>query len=444
MEIRKIRLNNVGRFTDLEVAFAPTEKHASKVTVFVGNNGAGKTTILKSLATALSWFVESLRTESGRGDLIDEELIHNSASAATITIEVASLDGKNSNWTLTRTRRGFKTIKRGDLEGARILADQIKDALTFSNRQLSLPLIAYYPVERSVLKVPLVVKKRRPVFQLDGYDKSLNQGVDFGRFFEWFRDREDVENEGAISGSTMEKLSKTLGKNNELWKEIQAVNALSQDSQLTAVRTAIATFMPGFTNLRVVRDPYLEMVIDKAGSSLNVLQLSQGEKSLMALVGDIARRLAIMNPLLENALHGKGVVLIDEVDLHLHPKWQRRLIQQLTDTFPNCQFILTTHSPLVISDTKDVLCYVLDDGELEERNGLYGLDANQVLLSVMDTDVRNSEVQARLDRLLDLLQDKKLTLAKSLFKELSAELQPGHIELAKAALLIRKLELRSA
>ena len=164
----------------------------------------------------------------------------------------------------------------------------------------------------------------------------------------------------------------------------------------------------------------------------------------MALVGDIARRLAIMNPSLSNPLEGAGIVLIDEVDLHLHPQWQRRLIHQLTETFPNCQFILTTHSPLMISDTKDVLCYVLDDGELEERNGLYGLDANQVLLDVMDTDARNSEVQDRLDRLLDLLQDKKLKEAKALFESLSADLPPGHIELTKAALLIRKQELRSA
>ncbi|CAI8703091.1 hypothetical protein EMIT0P291_100113 [Pseudomonas sp. IT-P291] len=79
-------------------------------------------------------------------------------------------------------------------------------------------------------------------------------------------------------------------------------------------------------------------------------------------------------------MEGDGIVLIDEVDLHLHPKWQRSLIRQLSETFPNCQFVLTTHSPLVISDAKDVLCYVLNDGELHEQSGLYGLDANQVLL----------------------------------------------------------------
>ena len=77
MEIRKIRLNNVGRFTDLEVAFAPTEKHASKVTVFVGNNGAGKTTILKSLATSLSWLVGRIRTDNGGGSPIQEDVITN-------------------------------------------------------------------------------------------------------------------------------------------------------------------------------------------------------------------------------------------------------------------------------------------------------------------------------------------------------------------------------
>jgi predicted ATP-binding protein involved in virulence len=151
-----------------------------------------------------------------------------------------------------------------------------------------------------------------------------------------------------------------------------------------------------------------------------------------------------MNQSLDNPLEGDGIVLIDEVDLHLHPKWQRSLIRQLNETFPNCQFVLTTHSPLVISDAKDVLCYVLNDGELQEHNGLYGLDANQVLLEVMDTDVRNSDVQKRLNQLLKHLQDGDLDGAKKLYSELSLELPEGHLELAKAALLIRKLELRRA
>jgi predicted ATP-binding protein involved in virulence len=450
MEIRKIRLSNVGRFTDLEVAFAPTEKHPSKVTVFVGNNGAGKTTLLKSLATSLSWFVEGVRTDMGRGNAITEDLIHNGEIIAKMEIEVRSVATATKDnkvdflWTLTKNRRGRRVLARSDTTQARQLADVYKDGLTLLGVNASLPLIAYYPVERSVLDIPLAVSKGKNIDQLDGYDKSLNQGVDFGTFFEWFRDREDIENENGISPSAMAQLSRKLDKDAPLWKEIESINALSRDSQLTAVRTAISTFMPGFTNLRVMRDPHLHMVVDKAGRPLNVTQLSQGEKSIMALVGDIARRLAIMNPSRTDPLKGNGIVLIDEVDLHLHPKWQRRLIHQFTETFPNCQFILTTHSPLVISDTKDVLCYVLDDGELEEQNELYGLDANQVLLGVMDTDVRNSEVQERLDRLLELLQDKKLEEAKGLFNELSADLPPGHIELTKASLLIRKLELRSA
>lgn len=107
--------------------------------------------------------------------------------------------------------------------------------------------------------------------------------------------------------------------------------------------------------------------------------------------------------------------------------------------------VRTNHPlPLVISDAKEVLVYVLNDGELQEHNGLYGLDANQILLEVMDTDIRNSDVQKRLNRLLKEVQDGNLDEAKLLFAELSSELPEGHIELAKAALLIRKLELRRA
>lgn len=248
-----------------------------------------------------------------------------------------------------------------------------------------------------------------------------------------------------MTAIALDEMKRLIGTpENHLWEFLEQAHASSRDRQLTAVRAAIGAFMPGFTNLRVQRKPRLHMAIDKAGKTLNVAQLSQGEKSLMALVGDIARRLAMMNPSLENPLDGEGVILIDEADLHLHPQWQGGLIRRLTQTFRSCQFILTTHSPLMISDTKDVLCYVLDDGDLEERDDLYGLDANQVLLGAMNTDVRNSDVQDRLDRLLDLLQDKKLKEAKALFEELSTDLPPGHIELTKAALLIRKLELRSA
>lgn len=448
MEIRKTRLKNVGRFTDLEVAFAPTEKHASKVTVFVGNNGAGKTTILKSLATALSWFVARVKTEKGKGTSIATEVIKNSAHTAAIYIELNDINhSKNSDyyWTLSHSRQGRAASIVSELANATELAGNYRYHWALVDEHISLPLVAFYPVERSVLQIPLNVKKpKKNADQLDGYENSLSGSVNFARFFEWFRDREDSENETGIPFEILNHLKNTFESDEKFVTELNRVQNASRDRQLSAVRSAISFFMPGFDNLRVQRLPSPHMAIDKNGETLNVAQLSQGEKSLMALVGDIARRLAIMNPALRNPLEGQGVVLIDEVDLHLHPKWQRQLIQQLTTTFPNCQFILTTHSPLVISDTKDVLCYVLDDGELEERNGLYGLDANQVLLSVMDTDARNSEVQSRLDRLLELLQDKKLKEAKALFEELSTDLPPGHIELTKAALLIRKLELRSA
>lgn len=199
--------------------------------------------------------------------------------------------------------------------------------------------------------------------------------------------------------------------------------------------------MPSFRNLRVQRKPRLHMAVDKHGKTLNVTQLSQGEKSLIALVGDIARRLAMMNPGLENPLHGDGIVLIDEIDMHLHPQWQRSIIQRLQTTFPNCQFVLTTHSPLVISDVKDILVYSIDDGELVELPSLYGQDANNVLLQHMDTDYRNEAVNEAVARALDAIQDNRLDLAQNLIQQLKDEIGSNNIEVMRLNALLKKKTL---
>lgn len=327
------------------------------------------------------------------------------------------------------------------LNNASQLADVYRTALS-TDEQTSVPLIAFYPVERVVLDIPLKISEKHSFQQLDGYDNSLNQGVDFRRFFEWFREREDAENENSIPQDILNEIEEKFGE--AMWELLEARGISAKDRQLTAVRTAIANFMPGFSNLKVRRKPKLHMSIDKGQQTLNVSQLSQGEKSLMALVGDIARRLAMMNPGLTNPLHGEGVVLIDEVDMHLHPRWARDIIQRLTVTFPNCQFILTTHSPLVISDCKDVLVYALEDGHLTAVPPLYGQDVNTVLLDVMDTHIRNAVVAKHLNDLLDLIHDRHLDQAKELISELEKDLPAQNLELAKARLLLRKEEMRLA
>jgi len=461
MNVKKFQLTNVGRFSNIDIPLAPitnqgisspfhiapAEERNTNITVFIGSNGAGKTSLLKALATTLSWFVARVRREKGSGSPILEGDIKNGASFAKIVISVLYHDNgiKNSDpqtidWILVKTKKGRKSKEKSSLSVVTHIADQYREALT-DDVKASLPLIAFYPVERVVLDIPLKIRGKHSFEQLDGYENALNQGVDFRRFFEWFRKREDIENE-AISDLFNTHFLDIL-EDKEANEKLAALKAKASDIQLNVVRTAIYTFMPEFTNLRIRRKPRLHISIDKAGETLNVAQLSQGEKSLMALVGDIARRLAMMNPALENPLEGEGIVLIDEVDLHLHPKWQRSVIGRLSKTFPHCQFVLTTHSPLVISDPKDILCYSLEEGELTVVDNLYGLDANQVLLKAMDTDIRNAKVNADFNALFEMIQDGELDNAKACLKTLNEAL-PEHIELLKAQLLIRKLELRHA
>jgi predicted ATP-binding protein involved in virulence len=432
MQIKKLELKNFARFENLVVDFAPQHDTQGNVTVFIGNNGSGKTAILKALALSLSWLVARIERERGSGSPISELDITNGMGFAQISLTVEE-QGKAFQWTLAKTAKGSIKEEESSLRAVSKLANTYRKRLA-DDANISLPLIVYNPVERAVLDVPLKIRRQYNFKQLDGYADEFSQGVDFRRFFEWFRYREDIENE-LQSNWYREMLQEPLEK------RIQII----EDTQLRAVRDAISSFIPNFSKLRIQRRP-LRMLVNKKGDDkpLDILQLSQGEKSLMALVGDIARRLAMMNPALENPLHGEGVVMIDEIDMHLHPKWQRSIVQNLQNTFPNCQFIITTHSPAVISDSPNLLVYELNDGEVTQLPNLYGMDVNMVLLQEMDTEVRNAQVQQQLNDLLNTIQFQELDSAKEKLAELEKQIRSDNLELIKARLLLRKMELRHA
>lgn len=433
MKIKNINIENIGRFSNLNIGFSDGNNKILNHIILIGNNGSGKTTILESISLVLNWFVSRVKSEKGNGSQINELKINNNSNSGNVKIEVLDNDS-NFQWIVSKSKRGKKNEVPTNLEGLNRLTDLYRTKFTEDN-DISFPILTYYDANRGVLDIPLRIRTKHNFQQLNGYDNSLKGIVDYRTFFEWFREKEDIENEEKVS------IFKTFSNSNSI--DFTILNKLNEasDSQLNSVRTAISKFLPEFENIRVERKPRIHLAVDKNGKHLNLEQLSQGEKLTMAMVGDIARRLTILNPNLENPLLGEGIVLIDEAELHMHPKWQRSFINRLNSTFPNCQFIYTTHSPLLISDFKDVLCYSLSDGELLPLNQMFGLDVNQVLLDAMDTNVRNSEVQELVDDFREAITEKDLKSAKIFYTTISQLLPENHIELIKSRLLLKKIEL---
>ncbi|NCC64002.1 MAG: hypothetical protein EOM15_05040, partial [Spirochaetia bacterium] len=256
----------------------------------------------------------------------------------------------------------------------------------------------YYTVQRNAEGEVKTIKTKHSFDLLSTFDNALTPQVNFRTFFEWFRTLEDIENE----------------QYRDLVMEAGGKSDIAINPQLKIVREVIETFT-GFKKLAIKRNP-LCMQLEKEGKVLKVEQLSQGERDLLALVGDLTRRIVIANPALKNPLLGEGIVLIDEVELHLHPKWQRQILQLLSTTFPNVQFIVSTHSPQILSEAEkdSIILLYQDDGEFactSIKQGK-GLSSNEVLEEIMDSRSVNQEVQSDLDRIFRLIDNNELEEAR--------------------------------
>ena len=186
------------------------------------------------------------------------------------------------------------------------------------------------------------------------------------------------------------------------------------------------------------------MVVAKDGDELNVSQLSDGEKCTLAMAGDLARRMAIANPAASDPLKSPAVVLIDEIDLHLHPGWQRHITTALKETFPNCQYLLSTHSPQVLSHLDPQCIWILErtrTGVTAKRpEDAYGQTTSRILEDLMDVPARPQEIKDRFTQLFLAIQQSDPAEARLLLNNLRQEIGRDP-DLVKADVLIRRKEV---
>ncbi|WP_273703844.1 AAA family ATPase, partial [Candidatus Accumulibacter vicinus] len=280
------------------------------------------------------------------------------------------------------------------------------------------PLAVYFSPKRQLPGQPRSLPEAKPFDPSIAYGRALNdREVELREFMHWFR--------------TQEKLG--------------AANEPRRFKVLDALRAVVGELVPEFSNLRIQEQPRLGFVVDKRGQPFYLHQLSDGERGLLALMFDLTRRLAIANSDSDNPIaDGVALVLIDEIELHLHPKWQRDVLQRLRDIFKACQFVVTTHSPLVLGEVPArcvrFLEFVNGKVGVTVPTEAYGMDANRILQEFMGAPVRNREVDGELKTLFELIDQERFDEARSAIAALEHKLCEDEPELTRASSLIRFLE----
>lgn len=466
-DIKLIEVNIINFRILNDISFKINNKN---LTVLVGNNGAGKTSILDAIAMSISWIINRILYNGGKGkeiESLDITLGSDDGYSSVLTKFSLNKDIKANLELVTIHEGSFANKKSTYIDITRL--GNLYKLISSEDNEFNLPIFAYYSVLRSSdinsrdVGIFDEISSITEMSRFDGYINSLNGKADFRSFFKWFKRIDDIEKH-----RTLEKRDNTKFVDEDLIKKLEKLTELSDEAKnllkilkksagisppthdtneinkiKSTINSVISSFMDGYGNISIEVEPYLLLTIEKNKIKLNVLQLSQGEKSLLALVLDITRRLILLNPSLNNPLDGKGIILIDEFDLHLHPEWQRKTIRQLTKVFKNCQFIISTHSPQIISEVKNSQLIILTQDETGRINNFtpdqsYGLTSNEILNEIMlknsteEQLIRNPDVEKKLNEIYILISDKKFDEAKYNIKKLEKELNGEIPELVSA------------
>lgn len=419
MRINQLVINHFRAFEKVTIDFPE-----SNTCVFIGTNGKGKSSLLDLTAMFLnSYLFGFLKTQLNDLELSIDDI--NFKSKKTFNQCVLLINTEGGEETLSLDREISFENKYPFFSQDTI---QTFEEEKSQKGNINIPTLIYYTDKRTSANnytFDLETPKSSIDFpQIAVYENAFStDSFNFQGFINWFRLQEDIENE-------LVRKERNFDLKNPL---------------LEVVRNAIAIFFntispeAHYKNLRIERNPQTEgffkrfdaqgsLVVSKGGNDLKINQLSSGEKMLLLLIADIARRLSIANPLRSNPLEGEGIVLIDEIELHLHPRWQRNIIPALNKTFPNIQFIVTTHSPQVLSNVHKNDIRVIDDGKIFGLSSdPFGRDTNAILEEIMDDSRRPRDRQEKIEayfRAINQRQFDKLAAIRTELETLIANDDP--------------------
>lgn len=437
MRIDQLTVQNFKKFAEQTFTLHP------QFTLLVGDNGSGKTTVLDALAVSASvWLVEypdSNLQSSYRNILRTEIRLEPSHEGDRtqfrerfpVLVEATGQIGDQTNVTWVRQikQRGGKTTNAGAKEALEIISKIYQRDQ--SGESIVCPVLAYYGAGRAWLPSNKSKKDKAnggPARRWAAFYKCFSEEIRFAELTDWFRR--------------------------------EAIAAGNRKGQVRpgfeVVRRAIMRCVPDADGVWFDPDRE-EIVLSIGGHAQPFDNLSAGQRMMLALVADIAIKAVTQNvflvppdelgpkdePLPRLLQQTPGVVLIDELDVHLHPSWQRRVATDLKETFPNIQFIATTHSPQVVGEVPKEQILKIDGGFVYSPEHSFGVDSSRILEETMDTKARTESVDNLLAKLARQIDEEDFNGARATIQEAEANLGPNDPEITRARTLMSFVEQKS-
>lgn len=419
MYLEKVHLQNYKAIEELDIDLKPG------VNLLIGDNGAGKTSVLEGIAVALGGMFVNVAGVSTRNIIKDDvrmviKPIGDSSTAikyfepALAGCMLHVTDEQDFAWNRIKEEVSAKHTKIDDKRVCVWMKKLTNDLDSI------LPLVSFqsaaraWRVKRGDFGTEL---KKKLDDRRCGYIGCLDSSMDVKSIQQWCIKQElMMSNKGTVREYEMFKniVASFMKEINEL-DEIPSIYYSSQFEEL------------------VYKDDKTEIPISK---------LSAGYQSLLWMIMDLAYRVCLLNPELESREQVTGIVLIDEIDLHLHPKWQWNVMEALRKTFAGVQFIIATHSPIVISAAKEANLILLDDaGEVNYLPDCYGYEVEDVLRYRQESVSRPKKVKSLVDEIENAIEDIDFDKAEVALKALKVTLGEDNSEYKKMAGMISDAKL---